>query len=211
MPTQNEIRQPMAKLRLVKVLISTIGSSAVKTRQKKAIAETPQIAAQTATEVSCSHSYCGPSSSTYSSEPRNPHMKHAMVKPDAEIANNSRVPSARDKNPDKGIAITSAIRYAVCTQETSVELAERPAWMSLSEAETTWMSRIDMNMPNTMIRNATSRRGAMRSDGAEAVIPGVAVEASAMRETYCGWTMTGESRSASLSASLAPSLVSTVA
>jgi len=97
------------------------------------------------------------------------------------------------------------------TQETSVELAERPAWMSLSEAETTWMSRIDMNMPNTMIRNATSRRGAMRSDGAEAVIPGVAVVASAMRETYCGWTMTGESRSASLSASLAPSLVSTVA
>ena len=141
----------------------------------------------------------------------NPHRKLAMVNPDAEIANNSRVPSARDKNPDSGIAITSAIRYAVCTQETSVELAERPAWMSLSEAETTWMSRIDMNMPNTMIRNATSRRGAMRSDGAEAVIPGVAVVASAMRETYCGWTMTGESRSASLSASLAPSLVSTVA
>src|SRR5436305_13814548 len=74
MPTQNEIRQPMAKLRLVKVLISTIGSSAVKTRQKKAIAEMPLIAAQTATEVSCSHSYCGPSSSTYSSEPRNPLM-----------------------------------------------------------------------------------------------------------------------------------------
>ena len=33
-----------------------------------------QIAAQTATEVSCSHSYCGPSSSTYSSEPRKPAM-----------------------------------------------------------------------------------------------------------------------------------------
>src|SRR5437660_6707528 len=75
MPTQNEIRQPMAKLRLVKVLISTIGSSAVKTRQKKAIAETLPTAAQTATEVSCSHSYCGPSSSTYSSEPRKPAMK----------------------------------------------------------------------------------------------------------------------------------------
>ncbi|OIQ70096.1 hypothetical protein GALL_482980 [mine drainage metagenome] len=28
--------------------------------------------AQTATDVSCSHSYCGPSSSTYSSAPRNP-------------------------------------------------------------------------------------------------------------------------------------------
>ncbi len=32
------------------------------------------------------------------------------VKPAAEIANNSRVPSARDRNPDSGIAITSAIR-----------------------------------------------------------------------------------------------------
>src|SRR5579862_7197848 len=64
------------------------------------------------------------------------------------------------------MAITSAIRYAVCTHETSVELAERPAWMSVSEAETTWMSRIDMNIPNTMIRNATSRRGSMRSAGA---------------------------------------------
>src|ERR1017187_8573691 len=72
MPTQNEIRQPMPKLRSVKALISTIGSSTVSTRQKKPIAEIPQTQAKTATEVSCSHSYCGPSSSTYSSEPRNP-------------------------------------------------------------------------------------------------------------------------------------------
>ena len=55
--------------------MSTIGSRAVSTRQKKAIAETTQIAAQIATEVSCSHSYCGPSSSTYSSAPRKPAMK----------------------------------------------------------------------------------------------------------------------------------------
>src|SRR6267154_1848994 len=75
MPTQNEIKQPMAKLRLVKALISTIGSLAVSTRQKNAIAETKQSAAQAATEVSCSHSYCGPSSSTYSSEPRKPAIK----------------------------------------------------------------------------------------------------------------------------------------
>ena len=34
-----------------------------------------------------------------------------MVKPEAEIANSSRVPSARDRKPDSGIAITSAIRY----------------------------------------------------------------------------------------------------
>src|ERR1700736_1565851 len=75
MPMQNCSRQPIAKLRLLKVLISTMGSSAVSTRQKKAIAEMPQIQAQVATEVSCSHSYCGPSSSTYSSEPRKPAIK----------------------------------------------------------------------------------------------------------------------------------------
>src|ERR1700732_810893 len=33
------------------------------------------MAAQTDTEVSCNHSYCGPSSSTYSSEPTKPAMK----------------------------------------------------------------------------------------------------------------------------------------
>src|SRR5580700_5415850 len=95
-----------------------------------------------------------------------PHNRLAIVKPQAEIANSNRVPSARDRKPDNGIAITSAIRYAVCTHETSLELADRPAWISLSDADTTWMSRIDMNIPNTMIRNAISRRGAMRSAGA---------------------------------------------
>src|ERR1700731_3488562 len=99
-------------------------------------------------------------------EEANPHRKLATVKPVAEIANKSLVPSARDKNPDSGIAITSAIRYEVWTHDTSLELADRPAWMSVSEAETTWMSRIDMNIPNTMMRNATSRRGSIRSAGA---------------------------------------------
>src|ERR1019366_4465866 len=115
-------------------------------------------------------------------EEAKPHRKLAMVKPEAEIANNSRVPNARDRNPDSGIAITSAIRYEVCTHDTSLEEADRPAWISLSEAETTWMSRIDMNIPNTMMRNAISRRGAMRSDGAAValIIPGEAVVASAM-------------------------------
>src|SRR3954451_10266106 len=111
-----------------------------------------------------------------------PHRKLAMVKPDAEIANSSRVPSARDMNPDNGIAITSAIRYEVCTHDTSLELADSPAWISLSEAETIWMSRIDMNIPNTMIRKANSRFGGIRSDAAAAgfIIAGGAVVASAM-------------------------------
>src|SRR5690242_11608548 len=97
-------------------------------------------------------------------EDAKPQSRLETVKPAAEIANNSRVPSARDRKPDSGIAITSAIRYAVCTHDTSVELADRPAWMSDSEADTTWMSRIAMNMPNTMITNATTRFGSIRSE-----------------------------------------------
>src|SRR5579863_798871 len=117
-----------------------------------------------------------------------PHNRLAMVKPAAEIANNSRVPNARDRNPDSGIAITSAIRYEVCTHDTSVELADRPAWMSVSDAETTWMSRTAMNIPNTMMRKATSRRGAMRSEGAAVafIIPGGAVVASAIFQSCFG-------------------------
>src|SRR5213078_4609183 len=82
----------------------------------------------------------------------NPQKKLAMVKPEAEIANSKRVPNARDRNPDSGIAITSAIRYEVWTHDTSLELADSPAWISDNDAETTWMSRIDMNIPNTMMR-----------------------------------------------------------
>src|ERR1700712_3397014 len=104
-----------------------------------------------------------------------------MVKPAAEIANKSRVPRARDRNPDSGIAITSAIRYAVWTQDTSLELADRPAWISVNDAETIWMSRIDMNIPHTMIRNANSRRGAMRSDAAALIGAEVAALAISAR------------------------------
>src|SRR3984893_210092 len=112
----------------------------------------------------------------------NPHRKLAMVKPEAEIANSSRVPSARDRNPDNGIGMTSAIKYEVWTHDPSLELAKRTAWISESDAETIWMSRIDMNIPNTMMRNANSRRGETCSDGAAAafIIAGGAVVASAM-------------------------------
>ena len=43
-------------------------------------------------------------------EDAKPQSRLAKVKPPAEIANSSRVPSARDRKPDSGIAITSAIR-----------------------------------------------------------------------------------------------------
>ncbi|OIQ70095.1 hypothetical protein GALL_482970 [mine drainage metagenome] len=46
-------------------------------------------------------------------EEANPHRKLATVNPAAEIANRSLVPSARERKPESGIAITSAIRYEV--------------------------------------------------------------------------------------------------
>src|SRR3979490_2134802 len=114
-------------------------------------------------------------------EEANPQKKLAMVKPAADAANSNLVPSARERNPDSGIAITSAIRYEVWTHDTSLELADKPAWISLSDAETTWMSRIDMNRPNTMMRNANSRGGAMRSEASAAsIIVGGGLAASAM-------------------------------
>jgi hypothetical protein len=42
------------------------------------------------------------------------------------------------------------------------------------------MSRIDMNIPNTMMMKAISRFGAMRSEAAAAIIAGEAVVAFAM-------------------------------
>src|ERR1700710_1672239 len=53
--------------------------------------------------------------------------------------------------------------------------------MSASDADTIWMSRIDMNIPNTMMRNAISRLGGMRSEAAGFIIDGGAVVASAMK------------------------------
>ena len=43
-------------------------------------------------------------------EVENPHITLASVKPAADVAKTMRVPSARDRNPDSGIMITSAIR-----------------------------------------------------------------------------------------------------
>src|SRR5579871_1503639 len=56
-----------------------------------------------------------------------PHMKLAKVNPAHEMANSVRVPSARDRKPDNGIATTSATRYAVCTHGISSLEAARPA------------------------------------------------------------------------------------
>src|SRR5215472_7783670 len=100
-----------------------------------------------------------------------PHIRLAAVKPAAATAKMVRVPSTRERKPDSGIATTSAIRYEVCTHEISSLEAASPAWISVSEADTIWMSRIAMNMPNTMARKAASRRGSMRSSAPPAAAP----------------------------------------
>src|SRR5215470_15963304 len=97
-----------------------------------------------------------------------PHIRLAAVKPAADTANMMRVPSARERKPESGMATTSAIRYEVCTQVTSSAEAARPAWISDSEADTTWMSRNAMNMPKHMATKATTRAGSTRSLAATA-------------------------------------------
>src|SRR3954447_11910691 len=71
MPSTNENIEPKAKLMLVKARRSTIGSSARNTRQKNSTAPITMTIENTNTLSSCSQSLRGPSSSTYSSEPRN--------------------------------------------------------------------------------------------------------------------------------------------
>src|SRR5260370_17393281 len=56
-----------------------------------------------------------------------PHIKLANVNPADDTANSVRVPSARDRKPDNGIATTSATRYAVCTQGISSLQPTSPA------------------------------------------------------------------------------------
>src|SRR3954468_9509179 len=48
-----------------------------------------------------------------------PHNMLALVKPSAENANTQRVKNTRVSQPDIGITTISAIRYDVCTHESS--------------------------------------------------------------------------------------------
>jgi len=61
----------------------------------------------------------------------NAHSRLVIEKASADKQNNKRAPSARPRKPDNGMPITSAIRYAVCTQEISSRLADTPAWIEL--------------------------------------------------------------------------------
>src|SRR5258707_717619 len=80
------------------------------------------------------------------------------VKPSAEITNMTRVDSSRDNVPESGIMTISAIRYEVCTQAISSELADNPPWIWVSELVTIWISISAMNMPKTMARMPSQSR-----------------------------------------------------
>src|SRR5690348_16117133 len=74
MPMTKEKAEPKVKLMSLKALKSTTGTAALNERQKNTTAPTTMTIANLKTVSSCSQSYCGPSSSTYSSEPRNAAM-----------------------------------------------------------------------------------------------------------------------------------------
>src|SRR5262249_35687513 len=116
-----------------------------------------------------------------------PHIRLANVNPAADTANSMRVPSARDRKPDNGIATTSATRYAVCTHGISSLEAARPAWISASDADTIWVSRRAMNMPKHMAMKAIIRRGSMRS----AALAGAFMSTSRLVRSSACWRGNG--------------------
>jgi len=76
-----------------------------------------------------------------------PHSTLAAVKPAAEAVNSQRVENTRVSQPESGIMMISAIRYAVCTQLISSCAADRPPPISCSDEATIWISSNAMNIP----------------------------------------------------------------
>ncbi len=85
-----------------------------------------------------------------------PHSMLVIVKPSADDANSQRVENTRESQPDIGITRISAIRYAVCTHESSSWLADKPPPMSFSEDATIWISSVAMKKPRHISANANT-------------------------------------------------------
>ena len=111
-----ENSEPKAKLTLVKALRSTIGSSAVKARQKNSTAPTTMMMAQMNTASSCSQSWFGPSSSTYSM--RAEERRHAGKAPPVELAEQAEIGLVEvDQRPGGAVTRmpgTTLIRNSQC-------------------------------------------------------------------------------------------------
>jgi hypothetical protein len=65
-----------------------------------------------------------------------PHSRLVTVKPAADAVNSHRVEKTRVSQPESGITMISAIRYAVCTQLISSCAADNPPPMSCRDDAT---------------------------------------------------------------------------
>src|SRR6476646_1327238 len=92
-----------------------------------------------------------------------------------------RVDNSRDSIPENGTITTWAIRYAVCTQAISSELADNPPWIWTSELETIWTSIIDRKRPVTIARRQFKSRGRTFGAGPAASGAGGGAESAAGR------------------------------
>ena len=88
-----------------------------------------------------------------------PHSMLVSVKPAQEKVNNQRVENTRVSQPDSGIMMISAIRYAVCTQLISSCAADRPPPISCKDDATIWMSSNAMNMPTHITTKGSTDGG----------------------------------------------------
>src|SRR5271170_6350822 len=93
-----------------------------------------------------------------------PQSMLAMVKPTEEAVNSQRVEKTRVSQPDSGIMMISAMRYAVCTQLIWSCAALRPPPMSWRDEATIWMSRSAMNMPTHITTNGPRLQTQLRSE-----------------------------------------------
>src|SRR5580698_1314926 len=65
----------------------------------------------------------------------------------ADAVNSHRVENTRVSQPESGIMMISAIKYAVCTQLISSCAADNPPPMSCKDEATIWISSNAMNIP----------------------------------------------------------------
>ena len=82
-----------------------------------------------------------------------PHKRLVTVNPIADAVNNQRVENTRVSQPERGIMMISAIKYAVCTQLIWSCAADNPPPISCNDEATIWMSSSAMNMPTHITTN----------------------------------------------------------
>src|SRR5215469_7817777 len=82
-----------------------------------------------------------------------PHSMLVTVKPAADAVKSHRVEKTRVSQPESGMTMISAIRYAVCTQLISSCAADSPPPMFCREDATIWISNSAMKPPKHITTN----------------------------------------------------------